>query len=116
MPKRLMLLGGNMKPSTFFMLFLFFVVLTLVGCNRRPAGMPATFPCKITIVNGGTPQVGYDVSLYSVTGNGSLSISARTNSSGVANIKTQLTDYVAQGAPEGTYKVTVEKHLELPSD
>jgi len=103
-----------MKFSTLFVVF--FVLLTFIGCSRRPAAMPATFPCQITITDGGTPQVNYDVGLHSVTGNGSLSIKAHTNSSGVAAIKTQLADYIAKGAPAGSYKVTVEKQVELPPD
>jgi hypothetical protein len=95
---------------------LFFCAIVLAGCSKRPANMPATIPCTITIVNGGTPQAGYDVGLHSVTGNGSLSIMAYTNSSGVAEIRTRLANYAASGAPAGTYKVTVEKQVQLPPD
>ena len=94
----------------------FLLIVLLVGCSQRPAGMPNTFPCNITIVNGGTPQIDYNVGLYALDGNGSLSIMANTNSSGVAEIKTRFADYTAKGAPAGTYKVTVEKLANLPPD
>ena len=78
--------------------------------------MPSTIPCKITIVNGGAPQVGYSVGLHAPGGNGSLSINANTDSSGVAEIRTQFTNYIAKGAPAGRYKVTIERHVPLPPD
>jgi hypothetical protein len=92
----------------------FLVIVFLIGC--RPAEMPTTIPCKITVVNDGVPQVGYDVGLRSVTGNGSLSIMGYTNSSGVTNIQTRLANYKVSGAPAGTYKVTIDKQVQLPSD
>jgi len=103
-----------MKSSIPFVLF--FVVLVLAGCSKRPAGMPATFPCKITIVSGGIPKADHEVALHLVTGNGALSIMANTDSSGIAEIRTRLADYTAKGAPEGTFKVTVERHVHLPDD
>ena len=48
----------------------FFLVLVLLGCSNRPAEMPSTILCKITIVNGGAPQVGYSVGLHAPGGNG----------------------------------------------
>ena len=48
--------------------------------------------------------------------NGSLTVGAITNSSGVAEIRTQLANYSASGAPAGKYKVTVEKYVQLPPD
>ena len=91
-------------------------VLILIGCNNRPTEMPNTIPCQITIVNDGTPQVAYEVGLHALGGNGALSIHAKTNSSGIAEIRTQFANYIAKGAPAGTYKVTVEKHIALSDD
>jgi hypothetical protein len=94
----------------------FFLILVLIGCSRRPAEMPATFPCKIVIVNDGSPQVDYDVHLHLTTGNGALSIRGCTNAAGIAEIKTRFTDYTANGSPVGTFKVTIDKQPELPPD
>jgi hypothetical protein len=92
------------------------ILILFAGCNNRPAEMPDTFPCKITVVNDGVPLAGCNVGLYSVTGNGSLSIMATADTSGVAEICTRFANYTAKGAPAGTYKVTVEKHASLPPD
>jgi hypothetical protein len=101
--------------KTLAFLLSFCVIFAFVGCGR-PAGMPATIPCKVILVNDGIPQADYDVSLRSVSGNALLSITARTDSSGVADFRTQYTDYIAKGAPEGTYKVLIDKRVELPPD
>jgi len=92
------------------------LVLLFVGCNRRPAELPPTFPCKIIIVNDGVPQSDCDISLRSETSNRLLSIMGRTDSSGVAEIRTQCAGYTANGAPLGTFKVVVDKQVALPGD
>jgi hypothetical protein len=103
-----------MRSSAFFVSL--FILLVVAGCSHRPKGMPETLPCRIVVVNDGVPQADYFVLLHLTTGNGALSITARTNSSGVAEIQTCMADYTAMGAPAGTYKVTVDKPVELPPD
>ena len=103
-----------MKTSAFFVSLL--ILFVFVGCSHRPKGMPATLPCKIVVVNGGVPQADYFVSLHLTTGNGALTMMSRTNASGVAEIQTCMADYTEKGAPAGTYKVTVDKPVELPPD
>ena len=93
------------------------VVIVSVSCNRRPAGMPETFPCKITVLNNGVPMPECDVRLHRSDGNGSLSIMADTDTSGVAVIRTRFAHYTATGSPEGVFKVTIaEKQIQLPPD
>ena len=105
-----------MKHVTLFFAT-FFILIAIVGCgDGRPKDMPKTFPCQIVIVKDGVPQEGYQVTLYPDPGNLLLSINATTDSSGVARVRTQMADYVAEGAPEGSYKVAVDKPAELPSD
>ena len=76
------------------------------GCSERlPDGMPALHPCQITITQSGTPLEGASVRLHAMGGSSWL-VSGETNSSGVVNM---LTQGQYRGAPEGTYKVTVQK-------
>lgn len=97
-------------------LYFFLILLTLIGCSKRPKELPPTFPCKIVIMKDGVPQADCDISLRSETVSRLLSITGRTDSSGVAEIRTQCVDYTTKGAPLGTYKVLVDKHVELPED
>lgn len=85
------------------------VLLSFVACGpKAPQGMPKTFPCYITLVDGGTPVADAQIILYPEQG-GSLIISGQTDSKGRANITTVLASYVGKGAPEGTFKVTLHK-------
>ncbi|MDR3196971.1 MAG: hypothetical protein LBU34_03790 [Planctomycetaceae bacterium] len=97
-----------------------FVIISLLvfsGCQQqRPEGMPKTVPCQITVLKNGVPQEGIDVSLHSPEGNGTLSITALTNSQGIAKIQTQSASYKESGAPVGKYKVVIDKPVQLPPD
>jgi hypothetical protein len=98
-------------------LFIVLAILFFSGCGpTRPEAMPNTFPCKITILQDGVSLSGIDVALFRAEGNGPLSISAYTNSNGVANIKTAWGNYSTSGVPAGTYKITLVKHVALPDD
>jgi hypothetical protein len=93
------------------------MILFSSGCGTaRPKEMPKTAPCTITVVKDGVPISGVDVSLFRSEGNGSLTISAYTNMNGVATIQTTWGNYSTQGAPVGTCKVTLTKHVSTPSD
>ncbi|MDR2169272.1 MAG: Ig-like domain-containing protein [Planctomycetaceae bacterium] len=106
-----------MKERFFCLLILVVLILSVCGCGpARPAGMPQTAPCQITVLQNGQPMSGVDVSLMRADGNGALSITAYTNSSGVANIKTSWGNYIANGAPIGKCKITLTKHVSLPFD
>lgn len=87
-------------------------LVVFVGCNgkKKPDGLPKLFPCSVTITQGGSPLEGATVSLFSDSS--SWGAAGTTNESGVAKIFT-YGDFA--GAPEGVYKVTVEKNR-LDSD
>ena len=92
------------------MTFLGIAVVLLVassGCNgkKKPADLPALYPCQITVMQDGKPLEGALVRLHS---DKSLrfTTSGVTDNQGVANIKT---DVSWPGAPEGKYKVCVQK-------
>jgi hypothetical protein len=98
-------------------LFMISIMLFFSGCGpTRPEAMPKTFPCKITILKDGVPLSGIDVSLFNTKEKGALSISAYTDSNGVANIKTAWGNYSTSGVPAGSYKITLMKHIALPDD
>ncbi|MDD3586188.1 MAG: hypothetical protein PHQ75_03305 [Thermoguttaceae bacterium] len=82
----------------------------LTACGPKvPAGMPKTVPCYVTVVNGAQPIEGAQIILYSAGEGGSLTVCGTTNSTGRADISTILASYVAKGAPEGEYIVTIHK-------
>jgi hypothetical protein len=92
-------------------------VLSVYGCGpARPTGMPQTAPCEIRVLKNGVPMQGVDVSLFREEGNSALSIMAYTDSNGIAKIKTSWGNYTTNGAPIGKSKITLTKHVELPSD
>lgn len=81
----------------------------VLGCSDRPAGMPALYPCKITITQEDAPLVDASVVLSNISDpalGDTWSAAGRTDSSGVAVIQTNG-QYA--GAPGGTYKIIVEK-------
>jgi len=78
------------------------------GCSEKlPDGMPSLHPCQITITQEGKPLAGASVRLHATNGAGNAwLVSGDTNSSGTVSM---LTQGQYRGAPEGTYKVTVQK-------
>ncbi|MDR0610085.1 MAG: hypothetical protein LBG58_08250 [Planctomycetaceae bacterium] len=92
---------------TFIVLFIFF------GCHFVPAvpdGFPKNlYPCKLTILQNGTPLQGARVALVHQDENQkNWGISGISDTEGVV----QLYTYGKwQGAPKGKFKVTIVKHL-----
>lgn len=82
--------------------------LTILGCSGEelPDGMPALQPVQIKIVQGGTPVEGASVQLLPQDAANTFASGGSTDASGVAKIVT-LGRY--DGAPAGTYKVTIDK-------
>ena len=88
---------------------LMLVVFAVTGCARdsgKPADLPPLFPCEITITQEDKPLAGATISLES-SGEAKSTYypSGITNESG----KAVLSTYGFNGAPAGTYKVTVRK-------
>ncbi len=82
--------------------------LVFVGCGKKkPDGFPDVQPFTVKVVDGSKPIEG---ALVRFNGDvGSLAISGKTDSSGVAVISTGLKGYSAKGVPVGDYRVQVEK-------
>lgn len=85
--------------------------LLFAGCSgdsSRPKDLPPLFPAEITITQQGTPLAGATVALVAFGGTSSVYYPAGiTDESGKAVIST----YGFNGAPAGTYKVTVRKTI-----
>lgn len=98
-----------------FALLLCTLAMTVfTACGPKvPAGMPKTIPCYVTVVNGAEPIEGAQIILYSTAEGGSLTVCGTTNASGRADISTILASFVAKGAPEGEFVVTVHKEVAI---
>ena len=83
------------------------LVCAVIGCGaKKPADMPETVPFTVKVVDGGKGIEGVHVFfIYDKN----PSISAVTDSSGVAQMSTSLQQYTAKGAPVGDYRVTCTK-------
>lgn len=90
--------------------FCCFALLVFSGCGpKRPPGLEKTYPCQITLTQGGKPISGARVVLHSKTGTG-WTIAGVTNASGTANM---VTEFDFKGVPTGTYKVAFVKPPEV---
>jgi len=93
----------------FVIISLLSLSVSLLGCSGRPAGMPALYPCKITVTQEDVPLADATVIMSNVsdpTLGDAWSAMGRTDSDGVAVIQT---NGQYPGAPAGTYKIIVEK-------
>jgi len=92
----------------FFHLFLCALMLFVVACGgpKKPDGMPALHKTTLTLTQDGTPLAGASVSLVPETGAMRWPAGGITDKSGTVHIKTMAQ---FDGAPEGSYKVTVIK-------
>ena len=97
------------------MLFSAFVLVTFTACGPGvPKDMPKAIPCYVTITSGGAPIDKVKVILNSETG-GATTVFGETDANGRANLVTLLAGHKADGAPEGTYKVTLALDVVLPN-
>ena len=101
----------NRRLSSIFLLLLATSLMT--GCGERlPDGMPRLYPASITVTQEGTPLAEAVVQLVSEDpANASWGAGGTTNESGIAVLRT---NGKYNGAPLGTYKVTVSKMEQDP--
>jgi len=101
-----------MQPRIFIVVM--FGLCILSGCEqkKRPDGMPALFPCSITVTQKDQPLEGALVRLMPESGSFEWTIGGKSDASGVAKITTHG-EYA--GAPAGTFKVLVSKIEKQPS-
>lgn len=84
-------------------------VSLLSGCDKRPKGMPPTYPTKITVLKHGEPVVGARVMLYPRNPIASAAIAGFTKEKGIAEIWTTFHAYTGKGAPVGEFDVTITR-------
>jgi len=96
------------KSITLLVLLIF--AFSLSGCGPGvPEGFPKIVPCEITVVKDGAPLPQTTVILASQEGPKDWFASGETDASGVTKISTSINSYSKSGAPEGTYKVTLNQ-------
>jgi len=95
---------------TLIILSLTVVLAFQAGCGQQyPSDWPKTYPCTITVTEGGVPVEGVSVLLSRTENHGSWAVSGLTNTGGVAEIETSWTHSAVKGAPEGTFIVMPSK-------
>ena len=106
-----------MKHSLIFSIALLFVVLPLLtGCSKgpkKPADSPPVSPCKVTVVNGGTPIQGATIS-FVYDEYPTSATTGSTNEKGIAEMRSIFGSFVGPGAPLGKCKVAVTKEPSVP--
>lgn len=93
-------------------LLIVFCVLTVggIGCSQeppKPPGFPPLVPCKVLVIQDGSPLPGADIVLVPVNPTGTVwPVGGQTNAAGIAEMRTYG---VHVGAPIDLYKVVVSK-------
>ena len=94
-------------------LTLMFLIVNF-GCGPRPPqGFPKLYQCKITVTKEGKPLANASVILQDESPSGAYASGGKTNASGVAVIRTTQGNYSATGAPEGKYKILLNKPVDI---
>lgn len=84
-------------------------ILLTAGCSdKRPEGFPTKLlSCRVVVMDGDVPVKEASVSLLPENERQKFSMIGITDEKGVANIRTALAGYYANGVPNGTYKVLI---------
>lgn len=88
------------------------VVLSLavvVGCSGKPKGFPKVTKCEIVVVDGGTPIEGVEISMFAETPINGVLVGGKTDANGKCVVQTTFANFVAPGAPDGSYAVALVK-------
>ena len=115
--ERLYLILSDMTKKLMKNLIPLFLVglVFLVGCGKKaPDGFPKTYSTTVKITLDGKPFQNASISFHPESGSNRWSVAGRTDSNGNAAMTTFQGDYRANGAPEGSYKLTVGKEAIYP--
>ncbi|MDO5552948.1 MAG: hypothetical protein Q4G68_04230 [Planctomycetia bacterium] len=89
-------------------------ILAVSGCKSElEKSMPRLYPCAIEIVNKGTPVADVNVVLMGDESVQQLSMGGVTDAEGVARINTMRGSFIGKGVPQGEYKITLNKKIEI---
>ncbi|MDR1480783.1 MAG: Ig-like domain-containing protein [Planctomycetaceae bacterium] len=102
-----------MKVRVLIFVFLFELFFVFSGCTKKPADFPLIYSCLITVVNNDKPIEGATVTLNYET-IGAVTVTAITDSRGIAKIKLFQSSYSAVGAPVGKAKILLRKMPFVP--
>lgn len=106
-----------MIRKNIFVLIQITVVVLFSGCAKQPDNFPKIYPCEVTVLNDNTPESGVMVRLRNQE-NDNLSMTGITNAHGKAVVRSMIGTYSRPGAPEGSFKIILDKPLktgqELP--
>lgn len=106
-----------MKKNFVFALSALLVLAAMVGCEKRPEGLPELYPTKITIKTpDGKPITDAFVSVANLENPIRFNIGGKTNKDGVAEMMVQLPTGKFMGAPEGKLAVAVTKSIRVVPD
>ena len=100
----------NQSSTYLFFFLLAAACVVTVGCGgeQRPDGLPPTYPLSIKVLQEGQPLDDATVTLYFADGSMNWTIGGVTDAGGVAKM---YTHGKFEGAPEGSFNVTVSKML-----
>ena len=85
----------------------------LSGCGpKKPDQFPDVVPVSLTVLRDGKPVPNAKVSLNYASSVNSALVTGTTDEKGVCKFQTALVEYVADGAPVGSAKVTMAVELQ----
>jgi hypothetical protein len=85
------------------------LIIGISGCSYVPPDFPKTKPCSVTVLRDSQPVADVFITLTPIETGGMWTVTGKTDANGVAVLRTFQGTYVVQGAPEKTFKVTLEK-------
>ncbi|MDR2706511.1 MAG: hypothetical protein LBC02_12090 [Planctomycetaceae bacterium] len=98
-----------MNILRFFNRLIIVLIIGISGCSYAPPDFPKTKHCSVTVFRDSQPVADVFVTLTPTESGGMWTVSGKTDAHGVAVLRTFQGTYVVQGAPEQTFKVTLEK-------
>jgi hypothetical protein len=99
----------TMNILHFFNVLIIVLIIEISGCSYAPPDFPKTKLCSVTVLRDSKPVADVFVTLTPAESGGMWTVSGKTDTNGVAVLRTFQGTYVVQGAPERMFKVTLEK-------
>ena len=98
-----------------FLSLLLTLAVSLTGCfQKAPKGFPKTVPLTMTVTSGGAPVADATIVLKPNIKN-SWSATGKTDSSGIAEMRTMQGNFIKKGVPAEHYTVTITKMVDVSS-